>query len=431
MLGDPSGRRQLALTVRTAALDAVAPEDPHGHSVRDLLAPLDLADVPADGRRGPRRRHLGGPARSAPMRTNLASRVAGSGRSGESGPVNLHDWIDELCDVLDIETEVDEALVLDLARSAAHNVTKVAAPVTTYLLGVAAGSQDADPEAIERARRQGPDARRPLGPARGRARPRRRRRRGPRRQRGRPQRRRASRTSAGRRRRRQRAAPRSSRSATCPTPSPGPARCWSTSPRPPSTAPTSCSGRGSTRHRPGASDVIGLECSGTVAALGDGVDGWSVGDEVCALLAGGGYAERVVVPAGQLMPVPAGVDLVTAAALPEVACTVWSNVFMVAGLRPGEHFLVHGGAGGIGTMAIQLAHALGARVLRHRGVGREARGLRRPRRRRGDQLPRGRLRRGRQARERRPRRRRHPRQHGRRRTSPATSTRSRPRAGSW
>jgi putative PIG3 family NAD(P)H quinone oxidoreductase len=113
---------------------------------------------------------------------------------------------------------------------------------------------------------------------------------------------------------------------------------------------------------PGASDIIGLECSGTIAALGDGVTGWAVGDEVCALLAGGGYAEQVAVPAGQLMPVPAGVDLVTAAALPEVACTVWSNVFMVAGLRPQEHLLVHGGAGGIGTMAIQLAHALGARV---------------------------------------------------------------------
>jgi putative PIG3 family NAD(P)H quinone oxidoreductase len=113
---------------------------------------------------------------------------------------------------------------------------------------------------------------------------------------------------------------------------------------------------------PGASDVIGLECSGTVAAVGEGVDGWSVGDEACALLAGGGYAEQVAVPAGQLMPVPAGVDLVTAAALPEVACTVWSNVFMVAGLRPGVHFLVHGGAGGIGTMAIQVAHALGATV---------------------------------------------------------------------
>jgi putative PIG3 family NAD(P)H quinone oxidoreductase len=114
---------------------------------------------------------------------------------------------------------------------------------------------------------------------------------------------------------------------------------------------------------PGASDVLGMECSGTVSAVGAGVTGWSVGDEACALLAGGGYAARVAVPAGQLMPVPAGVDLVTAAALPEVACTVWSNVFMVAGLQPEETILVHGGAGGIGTMAIQLASRLGARVL--------------------------------------------------------------------
>ncbi|MEJ7834433.1 MAG: NAD(P)H-quinone oxidoreductase [Nocardioides sp.] len=114
---------------------------------------------------------------------------------------------------------------------------------------------------------------------------------------------------------------------------------------------------------PGASDVIGLECSGTVAEVGSDVSGWQVGDDVCALLAGGGYAERVVVPAGQVMPVPDGVDLVTAAALPETACTVWSNVFMVAGLKPHEVFLVHGGAGGIGTMAIQLASQLGARVF--------------------------------------------------------------------
>jgi putative PIG3 family NAD(P)H quinone oxidoreductase len=113
---------------------------------------------------------------------------------------------------------------------------------------------------------------------------------------------------------------------------------------------------------PGASEIIGLECSGTVAALGEGVTDWAVGDEVCALLAGGGYAERVVVPAGQVMPVPVGIDLVSAAAIPEVACTVWSNVFMVAGLQPGEHFLVHGGAGGIGTFAIQLASQLGAHV---------------------------------------------------------------------
>jgi len=113
----------------------------------------------------------------------------------------------------------------------------------------------------------------------------------------------------------------------------------------------------------GASEVLGLECSGTVSAVGDEVEGWQVGDQACALLAGGGYAEKVAVPAGQLMPVPEGVDLVTAGALPEVACTVWSNVFMIAGLQPEETLLVHGGAGGIGTMAIQLGHALGARVV--------------------------------------------------------------------
>ena len=114
---------------------------------------------------------------------------------------------------------------------------------------------------------------------------------------------------------------------------------------------------------PGASDVIGLECSGRIAELGEGVQGWSVGDEVCALLAGGGYAARVAVPVGQVMPVPAGISLIEAASLPEVASTVWSNVFMTAHLRSGERFLVHGGAGGIGTMAIQLATARGASVF--------------------------------------------------------------------
>ncbi|HCA84634.1 MAG TPA: NADPH:quinone oxidoreductase [Streptomyces sp.] len=112
----------------------------------------------------------------------------------------------------------------------------------------------------------------------------------------------------------------------------------------------------------GASPYPGLECSGRIGAVGPGVSGWAVGDEVCALLSGGGYAEKVAVPAGQLLPVPEGVDLVTAAALPEVACTVWSNVFMIAHLRPGDTLLVHGGSSGIGTMAIQLAKAVGARV---------------------------------------------------------------------
>jgi putative PIG3 family NAD(P)H quinone oxidoreductase len=113
---------------------------------------------------------------------------------------------------------------------------------------------------------------------------------------------------------------------------------------------------------PGAPEYPGLECSGTVEAVGDGVEGWSVGDPCTALLAGGGYAELVVVPAGQLMPVPDGIGLLEAAALPEVACTVWSNVVMDAGLAAGDVLLVHGGAGGIGTFAIQAGVALGARV---------------------------------------------------------------------
>src|SRR3954466_1866446 len=119
---------------------------------------------------------------------------------------------------------------------------------------------------------------------------------------------------------------------------------------------------------PGASAVLGLECSGIVSEVGEGVTGWSVGDEVCALLAGGGYAERVAVPAGQLLPRPAGVELATAAALPEVTCTVWSNVFLLAGRRHGENFLVHGGSSGIGTMAIQLAARAGARVFTTAGT---------------------------------------------------------------
>ncbi|WIX80461.1 NAD(P)H-quinone oxidoreductase [Amycolatopsis carbonis] len=113
---------------------------------------------------------------------------------------------------------------------------------------------------------------------------------------------------------------------------------------------------------PGSSGTIGLECSGTIAELGEGVEGWQVGDEVCALLAGGGYAERVVVPAGQLLPVPGEVELLAAAGLPEVACTVWANVVMHAKLTEGQTLLVHGGAGGIGTHAIQVGKALGATV---------------------------------------------------------------------
>ncbi|MCK6210068.1 NAD(P)H-quinone oxidoreductase [Georgenia sp. EYE_87] len=113
---------------------------------------------------------------------------------------------------------------------------------------------------------------------------------------------------------------------------------------------------------PGSSEILGLECSGVISSVGPGVDGWHVGQEVCALLAGGGYAEKVAVPAEQVMRIPAGIDLVTAAALPEAACTLWSNMVMQARLTKGEILLVHGGAGGLGTMAIQIGVALGCTV---------------------------------------------------------------------
>lgn len=114
---------------------------------------------------------------------------------------------------------------------------------------------------------------------------------------------------------------------------------------------------------PSASDLPGLECSGEIAALGDGVEGWQVGDRVCALLPGGGYAEYVATPAAHCLPVPAGMDMREAACLPETFFTVWTNVFMRGGLKAGERFLVHGGASGIGTTAIQLAREFGARVF--------------------------------------------------------------------
>ena len=113
---------------------------------------------------------------------------------------------------------------------------------------------------------------------------------------------------------------------------------------------------------PGASDVIGMEVSGVITEVGDDVDGWSPGQEVCALLAGGGYAEYVAVPAGQLLPIPDGVDMAEAAGLPEVACTVWSNLVMTAQLTAGQLVLLHGGGSGIGSHAIQVARALDARV---------------------------------------------------------------------
>ncbi|MFT4708802.1 MAG: NADPH2:quinone reductase [Ascidiaceihabitans sp.] len=114
---------------------------------------------------------------------------------------------------------------------------------------------------------------------------------------------------------------------------------------------------------PTASDLPGLEASGTVVAIGDGVAGLSVGDQVCALLPGGGYAEYVMTPAAHCLPIPEGLSLKEAACLPETFFTVWSNVFTRGGLKAGERFLVHGGSSGIGTTAIQLANAFGARVF--------------------------------------------------------------------
>ncbi|MBC9227115.1 zinc-binding dehydrogenase [Aeromicrobium sp. 636] len=127
---------------------------------------------------------------------------------------------------------------------------------------------------------------------------------------------------------------------------------------------------------PGITDVLGLECSGIVESVGEGVTDHAPGDEVCVLLSGGGYAERVVAPAGQVVRVPTGTTLIEAAAIPETYATVWSNVFMLASLSEGEKLLVHGGASGIGTTAIQLAKAFGATVVTTVGSEDKARTVR-------------------------------------------------------
>ncbi|RWR88036.1 quinone oxidoreductase PIG3 [Cinnamomum micranthum f. kanehirae] len=121
--------------------------------------------------------------------------------------------------------------------------------------------------------------------------------------------------------------------------------------------------KGSSPPPEGASPYPGLECAGTVESVGKNVTRWTVGDEVCALLSGGGYAEKVTVPAGQVLPVPQGISLIEAASFPEVACTVWSTVFMMSRLSAGETFLIHGGSSGIGTFAIQIAKHQGVRVF--------------------------------------------------------------------
>jgi len=124
---------------------------------------------------------------------------------------------------------------------------------------------------------------------------------------------------------------------------------------------------------PGASDLPGLEASGAIAAVGPGVTRWKAGDAVCALLPGGGYAEQVVTPAAHCLPVPSGLGLREAACLPETFFTVWTNVFLRGGLTAGERFLVHGGTSGIGTTAIQLARAFGARVFATAGTDEKCR----------------------------------------------------------
>ena len=152
VLVDPEGRRQLALVVDPARLDAVRPghEEQHNLPLHRLLAALDLAEVPAFGPRAPRRRHLGRPARRAVVHSLIrAQGLRSRPIPGHIGGVNLHDWIDELADVLDVEAEVDEGLVNDLVTLVGDNVERSAGPVTAYLLGVAARDQDADPEAIE------------------------------------------------------------------------------------------------------------------------------------------------------------------------------------------------------------------------------------------------------------------------------------------
>jgi NADPH:quinone reductase len=131
--------------------------------------------------------------------------------------------------------------------------------------------------------------------------------------------------------------------------------------------------RGKYAPPPGASDIPGLEIAGVIVSLGDRVTQWQIGDRVCALVTGGGYAEYCIAPAAQCLPIPAGLDFIAAATLPETFFTVWTNVFDRGRLRANDTFLVHGGSGGIGTTAVQLAHAFGARVFATAGTAEKCR----------------------------------------------------------
>jgi putative PIG3 family NAD(P)H quinone oxidoreductase len=163
------------------------------------------------------------------------------------------------------------------------------------------------------------------------------------------------------------------RAATRPTPEPGPGDLLIRVEAAGVNFPDTLQRRGLYAAVPGFSDLLGLEVAGTVAAIGDDVRGWRAGDRVCALVAGGGYAEYCLAPAPQCLPIPASLTAVDAAALPETFFTVWTNVFERGQLRAGETFLVHGGSSGIGTTAIQLAHALGARVFATAGSAEKCR----------------------------------------------------------
>ena len=181
---------------------------------------------------------------------------------------------------------------------------------------------------------------------------------------------------------------------------------------------------------PGASDLPGLEVAGEVAALGEATKRWRVGDAVCALTPGGGYAEYVAVHESHALPMPSGFTFTEAAAIPETYFTVWHNVFQRGGLKNGETLLVHGGSSGIGTTAIQLGAAFGAYVITTAGLGREMRGLPEARRGPGGQLPRGGFRRRGEGGDRRQGRRRDPRHGWRRLCRRATTTPPRSRAAS-
>jgi putative PIG3 family NAD(P)H quinone oxidoreductase len=163
------------------------------------------------------------------------------------------------------------------------------------------------------------------------------------------------------------------RAGTRPTPRPGPGELLIRVEAAGVNFPDTLQRRGMYAAPPGASDLLGLEVAGKVAAVGSDVRGWHAGDRVCALLAGGGYAEYVAAPAPQCLPIPASLTAVEAAALPETFFTVWTNVFERGRLQAGETFLVHGGSSGIGTTAIQLAHAFGARVFATAGSAEKCR----------------------------------------------------------